>query len=164
MNSPDQWLAALLQEREPQRVLQLGPAEPPALAAYREANKPEVLSRSTVQALGEQPLSTRVDLCIVQPGFFEDDPAQAINAIAGIRNQYCHNVFLFVPRDELTAPQAGVTQNELFGLGMRKLSSFEHESHCLDCYGYELLRYNKKRSWNNAKFWANPENFGKYWW
>ncbi|MCF3991384.1 DUF6231 family protein, partial [Pseudomonas aeruginosa] len=24
--------------------------------------------------------------------------------------------------------------------------------------------YKQVPDWLNAKFWANPENFGKYWW
>lgn len=32
------------------------------------------------------------------------------------------------------------------------------------CYHYDISRYNFKRSWNNPKFWANPENFNRYRW
>ena len=28
----------------------------------------------------------------------------------------------------------------------------------------DLDNYNFERSWNNSRFWANPENWGKYWW
>ena len=31
-------------------------------------------------------------------------------------------------------------------------------------FTYNLESYNKKRDWNNADGWANPENFGKYRW
>ncbi|WP_259740705.1 DUF6231 family protein, partial [Pseudomonas poae] len=27
-----------------------------------------------------------------------------------------------------------------------------------------LLDYKQVPDWLNARFWANPENFGKYWW
>ena len=31
-------------------------------------------------------------------------------------------------------------------------------------FTYNLESYNKKRNWNNADGWANPENFDKYRW
>ena len=31
-------------------------------------------------------------------------------------------------------------------------------------YHYQLDNYNRTRSWNNAKFWANPQNFNRYRW
>ena len=34
----------------------------------------------------------------------------------------------------------------------------------LKCFSYNLKTYNSKRSWNNAKGWANPENFDKFRW
>ncbi|WP_221179227.1 DUF6231 family protein, partial [Pseudomonas protegens] len=27
-----------------------------------------------------------------------------------------------------------------------------------------LLEYKQVPDWLNSRFWANPENFGKYWW
>ena len=164
MNSPDQWFDALLEERAPANVLQLGAVELPALSHYAQATSVTRLQRDTVQALLDAPLDARVDLCVVQADFVHSMGRQAITAIAGIRNQYCHNVYLFIPRDELARDDDSVSLNDLLGLGMRKLAEFENDGRWLDCYGYEMLRYNKKRSWNNAKFWANPENFGKYWW
>ena len=29
---------------------------------------------------------------------------------------------------------------------------------------YQLAHYNFSRRWNNAKYWANPENFDRYRW
>jgi Family of unknown function (DUF6231) len=31
-------------------------------------------------------------------------------------------------------------------------------------FTYSLHAYNHKRSWNNAKYWANPQNFHRYRW
>ena len=163
-DSPDQWLAALLDERAPQRLLLLGADELPALTAYADEHSIEILQRSSGEALADEPLAERVDLCLVQAGFVHKNKAQAITALAGIRNQYCHNIYLFIPGDASAADAPGIALNELLGLGMRKLATFAQGDNTLDCFGYEMLRYNKKRSWNNAKFWANPENFGKYWW
>ncbi len=52
----------------------------------------------------------------------------------------------------------------LFSLGFRRLARFPHDSLPCKAFEYQLTRYNHKRSWNNPRFWANPENFGKYWW
>jgi len=34
----------------------------------------------------------------------------------------------------------------------------------LTLFTYDLREYKQVPDWLNAKFWANPENFGKYWW
>jgi hypothetical protein len=34
----------------------------------------------------------------------------------------------------------------------------------LSLFTYDLREYKQVPDWLNAKFWANPENFGKYWW
>ncbi len=31
-------------------------------------------------------------------------------------------------------------------------------------YSYQLQDYNAARPWNNAKYWANPQNFHRYRW
>ena len=42
--------------------------------------------------------------------------------------------------------------------------SYTHLGQTLTLYTYDLYEYKQVPDWLNAKFWANPENFGKYWW
>lgn len=51
--------------------------------------------------------------------------------------------------------------NEMIGLGFKRESRTENG---MAIYTYDIANYNKKRDWNNARFWANPENFDKFRW
>jgi hypothetical protein len=41
---------------------------------------------------------------------------------------------------------------------------FQRDEQVLTLFTYDLLDYKQVPDWLNARFWANPENFGKYWW
>ena len=41
---------------------------------------------------------------------------------------------------------------------------FQRDEQTLSLFTYDLREYKQVPDWLNAKFWANPENFGKYWW
>jgi hypothetical protein len=58
-------------------------------------------------------------------------------------------------------------------LGLKRIAEFKRpidhgeadkSTAVLNCFAYQIENYIKKRDWNNARYWANPENFGKYWW
>ena len=53
---------------------------------------------------------------------------------------------------------------QLIALGFTRESALILENNTFTCFGYNIETYNHKRSWNNSKFWANPENFDKYRW
>ena len=47
---------------------------------------------------------------------------------------------------------------------MQASEQFQREGQTLHLFTYDLLDYKQVPDWLNAKFWANPQNFGKYWW
>ena len=55
-------------------------------------------------------------------------------------------------------------ETDFFALAMQKSERFQREGQTLTLYTYDLYEYKQVPDWLNAKFWANPENFGKYWW
>lgn len=71
--------------------------------------------------------------------------------LARLRNQYSKEIAVVFdqPPHEAT----------LFGLGFKRIGPFE-----LNFFGYDLSQYNHTRDWNNARFWANPERWGKDFW
>ena len=54
------------------------------------------------------------------------------------------------------------TDEMMLRLGFQK--ELLDKNNRLKCFSYNLKTYNKKRSWNNSKGWANPENFDKFRW
>ena len=55
-------------------------------------------------------------------------------------------------------------ETDFFALAMQNSERFQREGQTLTLYTYDLHEYKQVPDWLNAKFWANPENFGKYWW
>ncbi|MDZ4192011.1 MAG: DUF6231 family protein, partial [Pseudomonas sp.] len=55
-------------------------------------------------------------------------------------------------------------ETDFFALAMQASEQFQREGQTLHLFTYDLLDYKQVPDWLNAKFWANPQNFGKYWW
>ena len=55
-------------------------------------------------------------------------------------------------------------ENDFFALALQASECFQRDKQTLSLFTYDLLDYKQVPDWLNAKFWANPENFGKYWW
>ena len=53
---------------------------------------------------------------------------------------------------------------DYIALGFKALQPITLHNKKLENYFYDLGTYNKKRDWNNSKYWANPENWNKYRW
>ena len=83
-----------------------------------------------------------------------------IQLLAGFRNALVEGILMLSERDSDLA----LSPNDFYGLGFNRIAEFPHPQHPLVAFEYNLRNYNHKRLWNNSKYWANPENFGKYWW
>lgn len=79
--------------------------------------------------------------------------------LAAIRNALVPSILVLVREHT-----PGWTDADFYGLGFRHTARFPHKDGTLLAYEYHIATYNPKRDWNNSRFWANPENFGKYWW
>lgn len=75
-----------------------------------------------------------------------------------LKNLISPNILVISPRDskwQLT---------EFIAMGFKGIESPPLKSNQLCGYYYDLNTYNHKRTWNNSRFWANPENFNKFRW
>ncbi len=79
-----------------------------------------------------------------------------------VKNLYAEQV-LFLWLENAEARKVMMEQR-LRALGFFNEPRIALADQTLCCASYRLSNYNRKRSWNNAKFWANPENFHKYRW
>lgn len=80
--------------------------------------------------------------------------------LAGYRNALVEAILVFV--NFSTAAEWSTA--DFYGLGFKHRASFPSDKTPLELFEYNLRSYNHKRLWNSPKYWANPENFGKYWW
>ncbi|WLQ17352.1 DUF6231 family protein [Hahella aquimaris] len=157
-NSPNDLLFDWLTVMSPTCVLNIGPAQPPALRRYCRDDQIKVICASTpaeVAAVDHQPeaaiISEAVEKLSLQTG-------QAL--LAAPRNLLIPNVLATIDHNQ--SPEWDF--NHLIALGFRRLAMFTDHDRALAIYAYSLTDYNPKRAWNNAENWANPEMFGKYWW
>ena len=92
------------------------------------------------------------------------DHARGTTLLARLRNVHSHRIWVLVDG------RAGWQLTDFIALGFQRLQVFSTdpqsggEARSYHSYGYDIGQYNHVRSWNNPRFWANPENFGKYWW
>ncbi len=173
--SPDQLLAEILHQHQAKSILLIGNTTLPALQQYLSANTGVTqYCRPTLDSTDLTDFPDRFDLCLITDDLNKLDKAKGTELIGGIRNRLCHHIYLFLP----LAQQAATDQwqvGDLFALGLKRVAEFkrpidandgetENPTAVLSCFAYQIENYIKKRDWNNARYWANPENFGKYWW
>ena len=61
-------------------------------------------------------------------------------------------------------PASGWQETDFFSLALQASERFQRDDQVLTLFTYDLLDYKQVPDWLNSRFWANPENFGKYWW
>ena len=123
----------------------------PAMEVLRERG----CSVSHVSNIEEFP---RFELGIVFD-FLEQRTSEAgIQFLCKLRNLKCEKIWVAVTTSE-TWNLTG-----MISLGFVLENRYVKEGVELCTYSYDIATYNRKREWNNARFWANPENWGKYRW
>ncbi|NVZ79358.1 hypothetical protein HX859_31140, partial [Pseudomonas gingeri] len=79
--------------------------------------------------------------------------------LGGIRNLNASRIAVLVDM-----PASGWQDSDFFALALQSSERFQRDQQVLTLFTYDLREYKQVPDWLNAKFWANPENFGKYWW
>lgn len=79
--------------------------------------------------------------------------------LGSLRNVFAPHVILI--SDVEKAQQQGWQLTDFLALGLHLVASSKDG---LQVFSYAIESYQPKREWLNSRFWANPENFGKYWW
>lgn len=94
--------------------------------------------------------------CVLLESVLNDlNTGSAIALVGLIRNQLNAKILIVTDQD------GPLSFQDLLGLGFQR-SFINDVGQAL--YTYDIANYNKKRDWNNSRFWANPENFNKYRW
>ena len=82
-----------------------------------------------------------------------------LELLGGIRNLNASRLAVLA---DLTA--CDWKEPDFFALALQNNESFQRDDQILTLFTYDLREYKDVPDWLNARFWANPENFGKYWW
>ncbi|OEO26553.1 hypothetical protein AX279_07025 [Pseudomonas sp. J237] len=157
--SPLQAIAALLERYSPKRLLLIGSSELPAVTAFSEAHPDCQICHTQTVPLPIDIAGQRFDLALVVDCLEHLSKRQGLELLGGIRNLNASRMAVLL---DLNASEWQET--DMFSLAMQASEQFQRDSQTLTLFTYDLLDYKQVPDWLNAKFWANPENFGKYWW
>ncbi|HDS1748240.1 MULTISPECIES: DUF6231 family protein [Pseudomonas] len=156
--TPQQALAALLERFTPQRLLLVG-TRFPALEAFAQAHPQVTIETCQPGALAAHVAAQRFDLALLVDCLEHLPKRAGLELLGGIRNLNASRVAVLA---DLHA--CGWQETDFFALALSASEKFRRDEQVLSLFTYDLHDYKQVPDWLNARFWANPENFGKYWW
>ncbi|MDF2641417.1 MAG: hypothetical protein K0R45_689 [Pseudomonas sp.] len=157
--TPQQALAALLDRYAPARVLMIGEQEFPALQAFQDAHPETHIARATPGVLPPELAAQRFDLALVVDCLEHLPKRTGLQLLGGIRNLNASRIAVLA---DLRVCEWQET--DFYSLALQASERFTRDEQVLTLFTYDLREYKQVPDWLNAKYWANPENFGKYWW
>ncbi|WP_426205510.1 DUF6231 family protein [Pseudomonas sp. TWP3-1] len=157
--TPQQALAALLDRYAPARLLLIGASEFPALAAFKEAHPDTCVAYASPGALPAELAAQRFDLALVVDCLEHLPKRDGLHLLGGIRNLNASRIAVLADLSP-----SGWQETDFYSLALQASERFQREEQVLTLFTYDLLDYKQVPDWLNSRFWANPENFGKYWW
>ncbi|WP_122694243.1 DUF6231 family protein, partial [Pseudomonas viridiflava] len=101
----------------------------------------------------------RFDLALVVDCLEHMPKRSGLELLGGIRNLNASRIAVLA---DLKA--CGWQETDFFSLALQASERFARDEQVLNLFTYDLREYKQVPDWLNAKYWANPENFGKYWW
>ena len=156
--TPQQALAALLERFTPRRLLLVG-ARFPALDAFAVAHPDAHIEVAAPGPLPAAVAAQRFDLAVLVDCLEHLPKRAGLELLGGIRNLNASRVAVLT---DLAA--SGWHDTDFFALALSASEKFQRDEQVLSLFTYDLHDYKQVPDWLNARFWANPENFGKYWW
>ena len=157
--TPQQALAALLERCAPERLLVIGASHFPALQAFQDAHPDTHIAQCTAGPLSAELAAQRFDLALVVDCLEHISKREGLQLLGGIRNLNASRIAVLA---DLNA--CGWQTTDFYSLALQVSERFARDEQVLTLFTYDLREYKQVPDWLNARFWANPENFGKYWW
>jgi hypothetical protein len=157
--TPQQALAALLDRYAPKRLLLIGADGFPALQAFQDAHPGTELAQTGPGPLPANLAAQRFDLALVVDCLEHIPKRSGQELLGGIRNLNASRIAVLA---DLQA--CNWQETDFFSLALQASERFARDEQVLTLFTYDLHEYKQVPDWLNARFWANPENFGKYWW
>jgi hypothetical protein len=161
--TPQAMLAAILDSHRPTSLLVISLNPLPDLEAWCQAHNVTLHSLSESDPQAHLAMLPRVDMAIVADQLEYMTREAGARLIGLLRNLYTEQIVVLY-QEKLAPERFRWTRNAFLAMGLKREAVFRQHDREMALYSYELARYNFTRDWNNARFWANPENWGRYWW
>ncbi|MEH6564662.1 MAG: DUF6231 family protein [Halopseudomonas sp.] len=167
--TPNATLLSILEHYQPARLLCVSQSRIPAVEAFCAAHGATRLTLSDQVPLPEAVANQRYDLAIIADQLEHLPQRLGVELLAGLRNLSASRLAVLVDLKQTPTWQ----ENDFFALALQRHASFTqsgdedvgaNHKRTLALYTYDLADYKQVPDWLNAKYWANPENFDKYWW
>ncbi|MGI9295038.1 MAG: DUF6231 family protein [Pseudomonadales bacterium] len=166
--SPLQALAHIVSDRAPASMLVCSREPVPGLVEYTSSTECQTSIINVGNTLAELETLGRYELAIVADQLEHLPKTAGLELLGRIRNLHSNHICVLYAA---AGKSAAWTAVDFFGMGLKLAQRFEKPTQAsanktceLQLYTYAVESYNHQRSWNNNRYWANPENFGKYWW
>jgi len=157
--TPQQALAALLDQQTPRRLLMIGAQTFPALQAFKDAHPQTEVFHAMPGPLPAELAALRFDLALIVDCLEHLPKRAGLELLGGIRNLNASRIAVLAD-----LPACGWQDTDFYSLALQLTERFGRDEQVLTLFTYDLREYKQVPDWLNARFWANPENFGKYWW
>jgi hypothetical protein len=103
-----------------------------------------------------------VDLAVVAGLLEEHDKRSSEMVLGRVRDLHAGCMLLVV--DVERAAANGWQPNDLFALGLERMSRAQENGKSMELFGFDIRRYKTTPDWLNARYWANPQLWDKFRW
>lgn len=112
------------------------------------------LQRLNSKELLSRPFTERFAAALML--IYDNDEAQSTQLTIGrLRDVLAERVLVLIPEHSQQWSTA-----TMLGFGFKRIAELKG----WQAWGFDIHTYKEVPDWLNAKFWANPQNWGKYWW
>lgn len=157
--SPQLAFAALLERHAPERLLHVGRSDIPAVEAFSHSHEHCEIMRAPAAPLSVELAASRYDLALIADCLEHLPKSDGLLLLGGIRNLNASRIAVLVDLDA-----CDWLATDFYALALQVSARFRRDGQTLTLFTYDLFDYKQVPDWLNAKFWANPQMFGKYWW
>lgn len=165
-NALEDDLQRLLQRVQPDSVLLVGEGARQLSERYAREHPGCVSAQAhDLDELAAAERDEPYQMALVVDALEHIDKTEALALLARLRDVSAHQVVVAVPiGDGQAGTQSSWFAEDMVAMGMYRAGTYVEDSRTVHVYCFDLYDYKPTPDWLNARYWAHPELFGKYWW
>ena len=159
-------LSDLLEQFAPASVLAAGAAADELAQTYcRDHPHCQATVLSPEELTAQVDRLGRFDLALISHTLEYLDRDAAARLIARLRDVHARRLIVILPMGpDWEGHKSHWHKNSMLAYGFVHVGGRTHEGREVHFYAFDIDTYKTTPDWLNARYWANPELFDKYWW